>query len=301
MNEKQLRMLLNGLMSKFNDIKGVDNNLSKFVVIEELNDLPIIINFSQDNDKSKNELFEKDSYASLKEFIALLLNLNNLRTTAEIYYESIESKIQEIFTDIVYGLQIKDEDFFCVNIKILINDVFYCDELTYMHKKNNSFICIKDKENLILVVYDNINNSIDYAYVDDNNAFLPISLSGISAETQPQDVYDLSIGKKYIIMNSTEDEYVSKSFSINFIDSIPDDVFGNYNKNNLYLESIIYFQTSGGNKPITITPSCSNNLGIVTDDNFNWTFSGYKHHILTFKKIGNLLFLTYNSYSILPG
>lgn len=301
MNEKQLRMLLNGLMSKFNDIKGIDNNLSKFVVIEELNDLPIIINFSQDNDKNKNELFEKDSYALLKEFIGTLLNLNNLRTTAEIYYESIESKIQEIFTDIARGLQIKDEDFFCVNIKFLINDVLYCDELTYMHKKNNSFICIKDKENLILVVYDNINNSIDYAYVDDNNAFLPISLSGISAETPPQNVYDLSIGKNYIIMNSTVDEYVSKSFSINFINSSPSNIFGNYDKNNLYLESVIYFKTSGGNKPITITPSCSDDLGIVTDDNFNWTFSGYKHHILTFKKIGNLLFLTYNSYSILPG
>lgn len=300
MNEKQLRMLLNGLMSKFNDIKGVDNNLSKFVVIEELNDLPIIINFSQDNDKSKNELFEKDSYGLLKEFIGALLSLNNLRTTAEVYYESIESKIQEIFTDIARGLQIKDEDFFCVNIKFLINDVFYCDDSTYMHTKNNSFICIKDKENLILVIYDNVNNSIVYTYVDDNNTFLPISLSGISAETPPQNVYNLSIGKNYIIMNSTKDEYVSKSFSINFINSSPSNIFSNYNKNSLYLESIIYFQTSEENDPITITHSCDNDLGIVTDDNFNWTFSGHKHHILTFKKIGNLLFLTYNSYSILP-
>ena len=112
MNEKQLRMLLSGLMSKFNDIKGMDNNLSKFVVIKELNDLPIIINFSQDNDKSKNELFEKDSYALLKEFIATLLSLNNLRTTAEDYYESIKGNIRKIFTDIARGLQIKDEDFF---------------------------------------------------------------------------------------------------------------------------------------------------------------------------------------------
>ena len=170
-----------------------------------------------------------------------------------------------------------------------------------MHTKNNSFICIKDKENLIFVVYDNINNSIDYAYVDDDNTFLPISLSGISAETPPQNVYNLSIGKNYIIMNSTEDEYVSKSFSINFINSSPSNIFSNYDKNNLYLESIIYFQTSGGNDPITITHSCGNGLkNILTEDNFNWTFSGHKHHILTFKKIGNLLFLTYNSYSILP-
>lgn len=81
MNEKQLRMLLNGLMNKFNDIKGMDSNLSKFVAIEELNDLPVIINFSQDNDKNKNELFEKGSYALLKEFIGALLSLNELRTS----------------------------------------------------------------------------------------------------------------------------------------------------------------------------------------------------------------------------
>ena len=297
MNEKQLRMLLNGLMNKFNDVKGIDNNLSKFVVIEEL-DLPIIINFSQDNDKNKNELFEKDSYALLKEFIPTLLDLNHLRATVEVYYESIESNIQRIFTAIARGLQIKDEDFFCVNIKFLINDASHCDDLTYMHTKNNSFICIKDKENLISVVYNNVDNSIDYIYVDDNNTFLPISLSGISAETPPQDVHNLSIGKNYIIMNSTEDEYVSKSFSINFINSIPSDIFSNYNKNNLYLESIIYFQTSKENDPITITHSCSDDLtNILTeDDNFNWTFSGHKYHILTFKRIGNLLFLTYNSY-----
>ena len=299
MNEKQLRMLLNGLMSKFDNIKGMDNNLSKFVVIEELNDLPIIINFSQDNDKNKNELFEKDSYALLKEFIGTLLSLNELRTIAEVYYELMESKIQEIFTDITRGLGIKNEDFFCVNIKILINDIFYCDELTYMHTKNNSFICIKDKENLISVVYNNVDNSIDYIYVDDNNTFLPIFLSGINAQTQAQDVYNLCIGRNYIIKNSTEDEYVSKSFSINFANGIPNDFSGNYDKDSLYLESIIYFQTSGENDPITITCSCGKDLGISTEDNFNWTFSGYKNHILTFKKIGNLLFLTYNSYPIL--
>lgn len=300
MNEKQLRMLLNGLMNKFNDIKGMDSNLSKFVAIEELNDLPVIINFSQDNDKNKNELFEKGSYALLKEFIGALLSLNELRTIAEVYYELIESKIQEIFTDIARGLGIKNEDFFCVNIKILINDIFYCDELTYMHTKNNSFICIKDKENLISVVYNNVDNSIDYIYVDDNNTFLPIFLSGINAETQTQDVYNLSIGRNYIIKNSTEDEYVSKSFSIYFTNSISNDISGNYDRNSLYLESIIYFQTSGDNDPITITCSCGKDLRISTEDNFNWTFSGDKYHILTFKKIGNLLFLTYNSYPMPP-
>lgn len=296
MNEKQLRMLLNGLMNKFDGIKGIDNNLSKFVVIEELNDLPIIINFSQDNDKNKNELFEKDSYALLKEFIGTLLSLNELRTIAEVYYKLMESNIQEIFTDIARGLGIKNEDFFCVNIKILINDEIYCDELTYMHTKNNSFICIKDKENLISVVYNNVDNSIDYIYVDDNNTFLPIFLSGINAETQTQDVYNLSIGRNYIIKNSTKDEYVSKSFSINFANGVPNDFSGDYDKNSLYLESIIYFRTSGENDPITITCSCGKGLGISTEDNFNWTFSGDKYHILTFKKIRNLLFLTYNSY-----
>lgn len=299
MNEKQLRMLLNGLMNKFDGIKGMDSNLSKFVVIEDLGS-PIIINFSQDNDKNKNELFEKDSYVLLKEFIGALLSLNNLRTVAEVYYESIESNIQETFTAITRGLQIKDEDFFCVNIKILINDVYYCDELTYMHTKDDSFIYIKDKENLISVVCDNVNNSIDYIHVNDNNSFLPILLNEMSAETQTQDVYNLSIGKNYIIMNSIEDEYVSKSFSINFINSIPNDIFGNYDKDSLYLESIVHFQTSGENDPITIACSCGKGLGISTEDNFNWTFSDYKHHILTFKKIGDLLFLTYNSYPILP-
>lgn len=219
---------------------------------------------------------------------------------AEVYYELIESKIQEIFTDIARGLGIKNEDFFCVNIKILINDIFYCDELTYMHTKNNSFICIKDKENLISVVYNNVDNSIDYIYVDDNNTFLPIFLSGINAETQTQDVYNLSIGRNYIIKNSTEDEYVSKSFSIYFTNSISNDISGNYDRNSLYLESIIYFQTSGDNDPITITCSCGKDLRISTEDNFNWTFSGDKYHILTFKKIGNLLFLTYNSYPMPP-
>lgn len=302
MNEKQLRMLLNGLMNKFDGIKGVDNNLSKFVVIEDLNDLPIIINFSQDNDKNKNELFEKDSYALLKEFIGTLLSLNNLRTIAEVYYKSIESNIQEIFTAIARGLGIKNEDFFCVNIKILINDIFYCDELTYMHTKDNSFICIKDKENLISVVYDNVDNSINYIYVDDNNSFLPILLNGMSAETQTQDVYNLSIGRNYIIKNSTEDEYVSKSFSINFTNGVPNDFSGNYDKDSLYLESIVHFQTSEKNDPITITYSCGEGLAdiLTEDDNFNWTFSGYKNHILTFKKIGNLLFLTYNSYLMPP-
>lgn len=103
---------------------------------------------------------------------------------------------------------------------------------------------------------------------------------------------NLSIGENYIIMDSIG-EYVNKSFSINFSNN-------NY-RDNLYLESVIYFKTSGGNDPITITHSCSDGLtNILTEDNFNWTFSDYKYHILTFKKIGDLLFLTYNSYSILP-
>ena len=107
---------------------------------------------------------------------------------------------------------------------------------------------------------------------------------------ETQSTNNLSIGENYIIMNSIG-EYVNKSFSINFNN--------NNNKDNLYLESVIYFKTSGGNDPITITHSCGNGLtNILTEDNFNWTFSGYKYHILTFKKIGDLLFLTYNSYSI---
>ena len=110
---------------------------------------------------------------------------------------------------------------------------------------------------------------------------------------ETQSTNNLSIGENYIIMNSIG-EYVNKSFSINFNNN-------NNNKDNLYLESVIYFKTSGGNDPITITHSCGNGLtNILTEDNFNWTFSGYKYHILTFKKIGDLLFLTYNSYSIPP-
>lgn len=109
---------------------------------------------------------------------------------------------------------------------------------------------------------------------------------------ETQSTNNLSIGENYIIMNSIG-EYVNKSFSINFNN--------NNNKDNLYLESVIYFKTSGGNDPITITHSCGNGLtNILTEDNFNWTFSGYKYHILTFKKIGDLLFLTYNSYPIPP-
>lgn len=109
---------------------------------------------------------------------------------------------------------------------------------------------------------------------------------------ETQSTNNLSIGENYIIMNSIG-EYVNKSFSINFNN--------NNNKDNLYLESVVYFQTSGENDPITITHSCGNGLtNILTEDNFNWTFSGYKYHILTFKKIGDLLFLTYNSYSIPP-
>ena len=108
---------------------------------------------------------------------------------------------------------------------------------------------------------------------------------------ETQSTNNLSIGENYIIMNSIG-KYVNKSFSINF---------NNNHGDNSYLESIIYFQTSGGNDPITITHSCGNGLtNILTEDNFNWTFSGYKYHILTFKKIGNLLFLTYNSYPIPP-
>ena len=108
---------------------------------------------------------------------------------------------------------------------------------------------------------------------------------------ETQSTNNLSIGENYIIMNSIG-KYVNKSFSINF---------NNNHGDNSYLESIIYFQTSGGNDPITITHSCGNGLtNILTEDNFNWTFSGYKYHILTFKKIGDLLFLTYNSYPIPP-
>lgn len=108
---------------------------------------------------------------------------------------------------------------------------------------------------------------------------------------ETQSTNNLSIGENYIIMNSIG-KYVNKSFSINF---------NNNHGDNSYLESVVYFQTSGGNDPITITHSCGNGLtNILTEDNFNWTFSGYKHHILTFKKIGNLLFLTYNSYPIPP-
>ena len=119
-------------------------------------------------------------------------------------------------------------------------------------------------------VYMNMDNSISKIYLNAETPSTP-----------------LQIGKNYIIMDSTENnEYVSKSFSIGF----------NYDNNNQYLESVIYFKTSEKNNPVTITPS-----GIIlTEDDFNWTFSGYKHHILTFKKIGDLLFLTYNSYSILP-
>ena len=110
---------------------------------------------------------------------------------------------------------------------------------------------------------------------------------------ETQSTNNLSIGENYIIMNSIG-EYVNKSFSINFNNN-------NNNKDNLYLESVIYFKTSGENDPITITHSCGNGLtNILTEDNFNWTFSDYKYHILTFKKIGDLLFLTYNSYSIPP-
>ena len=108
---------------------------------------------------------------------------------------------------------------------------------------------------------------------------------------ETQSINDLSIGENYIIMNSIG-KYVNKSFSINF---------NNNHGDNSYLESVVYFQTSGKNEPITITHSCGNGLtNILTEDNFNWTFSGYKYHILTFKKIGNLLFLTYNSYPMPP-
>ena len=108
---------------------------------------------------------------------------------------------------------------------------------------------------------------------------------------ETQSTNNLSIGENYIIMNSIG-KYVNKSFSINF---------NNNHGDNSYLESVVYFQTSGGNDPITITHSCGNGLtNILTEDNFNWTFSGYKYHILTFKKIGDLLFLTYNSYPIPP-
>ena len=109
---------------------------------------------------------------------------------------------------------------------------------------------------------------------------------------ETQNTNNLSIGENYIIMDSIG-EYVNKSFSINFSNN-------NY-RDNLYLESVIYFKTSGKNNPITITYSCSDGLtNILTEDNFNWTFSGYTYHILTFKKIGDLLFLTYNSYPIPP-
>mgnify|MGYP004683585631 CR=1 FL=1 len=119
----------------------------------------------------------------------------------------------------------------------------------------------------------------------DNNNIWKIYLD------ETQSTNDLSIGENYIIMNSIG-KYVNKSFSINF---------NNNHGDNSYLESVVYFQTSGGNDPITITHSCGNGLtNILTEDNFNWTFSGYKYHILTFKKIGDLLFLTYNSYPIPP-
>lgn len=119
----------------------------------------------------------------------------------------------------------------------------------------------------------------------DNNNIWKIYLD------ETQSTNDLSIGENYIIMNSIG-KYVNKSFSINF---------NNNHGDNSYLESVVYFQTSGENEPITITHSCGNGLtNILTEDNFNWTFSGYKYHILTFKKIGNLLFLTYNSYPIPP-
>lgn len=121
-------------------------------------------------------------------------------------------------------------------------------------------------------VYENIDNSILEIY--------------LNAETPQQSTNDLVIGKNYIIMDSIANEYVSKSFFIGF----------NYNNDNQYLESIIYFETSEENAPITITPSTT----ILAEDGFDWTFSGYKHHILTFKKIRDMLFLTYNSYSILP-
>ena len=119
-------------------------------------------------------------------------------------------------------------------------------------------------------VYMNMDNSISKIYLNAETPSTP-----------------LQIGKNYIIMDSAENNgYVSKSFSIDF----------NYDNNNQYLESVIYFKTSGGNNPITITPSRI----ISAEDGFDWTFSGYKHHILTFKKIKDMLFLTYNSYSIPP-
>lgn len=129
----------------------------------------------------------------------------------------------------------------------------------------------------------NNNNNIWKIYLDETNTEVP---------PQPQNTNNLSIGENYIIMDSIR-EYVNKSFSINFSNNSYGD--------NLYLESVIFFKTSGENDPITITYSCSDGLtDILPEDNFNWTFSGYKYHILTFKKIGDLLFLTYNSYPMLP-
>lgn len=142
-------------------------------------------------------------------------------------------------------------------------------------------------EKQLRMLLNGLTNEInDVKNMNNNNNIWKIYLD------ETQNTNNLSIGENYIIMDSIG-EYVNKSFSINFSNN-------NY-RDNLYLESVIFFKTSGENNPITITYSCSDGLtNILTEDNFNWTFSGYKYHILTFKKIGDLLFLTYNSYSILP-
>ena len=125
-------------------------------------------------------------------------------------------------------------------------------------------------------------------YMNMDNSILEIDLNTPNTEISPQSTNDLVIGENYIIMDSTTDnEYISESFSIGF---------SNYDNNNQYLESVLYFKTSGKNNAITITPLTN----ILAEDGFDWTFSGYKYHILTFKKIRDILFLTYNSYSILP-
>lgn len=148
-------------------------------------------------------------------------------------------------------------------------------------------------EKQLRMLLNGLTNEIDdVKKMNNNNNIWKIYLDETNTEIPPQNTNNLSIGENYIIMDSIG-EYVNKSFSINFSNN-------NY-RDNLYLESVIYFKTSGGNDPITITHSCSDGLtNILTEDNFNWTFSDYKYHILTFKKIGDLLFLTYNSYPIPP-
>ena len=158
-------------------------------------------------------------------------------------------------------------------------------DTNYMYPFNDGATEVKSYQftnDLIITKSPVLNPSEVYMNMD--NSILEIDLN---EEVLSQSTDDLVIGKNYIIMDSTKNNgYVSKSFSIGF-----------NNNDNQYLESVIHFETFGENDPITITPS-----GIIlAEDGFNWTFSGYKYHILTFKKIKDILFLTYNSYSILPG